>query len=255
MEIWSLIHNEQTLPSNVDCAEEDESLHSFMEHFLVVAIKIKDLNLKVALHSNDRGTKTQIPMQEAVGLDGQVMSKGLLLHPRGGNGGIPRWRCDKSQKGKRNPKPTDRQEKYGGRRCMETQILGLHPNHKHGSSGDEKSKYYQYNRNYGHTTKACRTLKDKIEELVQVGHLRKFVKRGIDWEHPKRELETNHRRREMAPKAEGTSRLRGVINIIVGGFVGGSTSLARKRYLRAVNNVHLEANRVKRKLPPITFTG
>jgi len=40
-------------------------------------------------------------------------------------------------------------------------------------------KRCQYHRNYGHTTEGCQALKDKIEELVQVGHLRKFVKTTI----------------------------------------------------------------------------
>ena len=34
----------------------------------------------------------------------------------------------------------------------------------------------KYHRNYGHTTEGFQTLKDKIEELIQVGHLHKFVK-------------------------------------------------------------------------------
>ena len=40
----------------------------------------------------------------------------------------------------------------------------------------DTSKRCQYHRNYGHTTEGCQELKDKIEELVQAGHLRKFVK-------------------------------------------------------------------------------
>ena len=43
----------------------------------------------------------------------------------------------------------------------------------------DTSKRYQYHRNYGHTTEGCQALKDKIEELIQVGHLRKFVKTTI----------------------------------------------------------------------------
>ncbi|XP_027932692.1 uncharacterized protein LOC114188288 [Vigna unguiculata] len=34
-----------------------------------------------------------------------------------------------------------------------------------------------YHQNYGHTTEDCFTLKDKIEELIQAGQLRRFVKR------------------------------------------------------------------------------
>jgi len=38
------------------------------------------------------------------------------------------------------------------------------------------AKHCQYHCNCGHTTEGCQALKDKIEELVQAGYLRKFVK-------------------------------------------------------------------------------
>jgi len=40
----------------------------------------------------------------------------------------------------------------------------------------DTTKRCQYHHNYGHTTEGCQTLKDKIEELVQVSHLRKFIR-------------------------------------------------------------------------------
>ena len=40
----------------------------------------------------------------------------------------------------------------------------------------DTTKHCRYHRNYGHITEDCFTLKDKIEELIQVGHLRRFVK-------------------------------------------------------------------------------
>ena len=40
----------------------------------------------------------------------------------------------------------------------------------------DTTKHCRYHRNYGHTTEDCFTLKDKIEELIHVGHLRRFVK-------------------------------------------------------------------------------
>ena len=43
----------------------------------------------------------------------------------------------------------------------------------------DTGKHCQYHRNYGHTTEGCQALKDKIEELVQADHLRKFVKTTI----------------------------------------------------------------------------
>jgi len=39
------------------------------------------------------------------------------------------------------------------------------------------SKQCCYHHNFGHMIEECKTLNDKIEELVQIGHLRKFVQR------------------------------------------------------------------------------
>jgi len=38
-------------------------------------------------------------------------------------------------------------------------------------------KHCRYHHNFGHTIEECLTLKEKIEELIQVGHLHNFVKR------------------------------------------------------------------------------
>ncbi|RDX69710.1 hypothetical protein CR513_51144, partial [Mucuna pruriens] len=46
---------------------------------------------------------------------------------------------------------------------------------------------------------------------------------------------------------EETSRLKGVINTIARGFIEGSSSLARKRYMRKINNVNLEGSGIPRK--------
>lgn len=42
----------------------------------------------------------------------------------------------------------------------------------------DESKYCRYHQNRGHTTEDCITIKDKLESLVQAGHLREFVQRG-----------------------------------------------------------------------------
>ena len=43
----------------------------------------------------------------------------------------------------------------------------------------DTSKHCQYHRSYGHTNESWQALKDKIEELIQADHLRKFVKTTI----------------------------------------------------------------------------
>ena len=39
-----------------------------------------------------------------------------------------------------------------------------------------RSKKCRYHKNTGHSTEECQELKDKIEELIQAGHLRRFMR-------------------------------------------------------------------------------
>jgi len=41
----------------------------------------------------------------------------------------------------------------------------------------DMTKYCRYHRNHGHTTEECKTLQDKIEELVRAGHFCRFIRR------------------------------------------------------------------------------
>ncbi|XP_068475257.1 uncharacterized protein [Phaseolus vulgaris] len=131
----------------------------------------------------------------------------------------------------------------------------------------DTSKRCQYHRNYGHTTEGCQALKDKIEELVQAGHLRKFVKttltvsRSPQRDHDPRECAgrrddrtrdnhylLNRRKRSESPPPQE-------INYIAGGFAGGGCSnSARKKHLRAVQFVHSTSTQRRPHIPPITFT-
>ncbi|XP_017417568.1 uncharacterized protein LOC108328242 [Vigna angularis] len=43
-------------------------------------------------------------------------------------------------------------------------------------SGADESKHCAYHKNMGHTTQECVTLKDKIEELIQAGKLKKYIR-------------------------------------------------------------------------------
>lgn len=128
-----------------------------------------------------------------------------------------------------------------------------------------------------HTTKECVTLKDKIEELICVVQLKKYIKtdqpteqstrplcslrrrslnRHEDWEHPW--YGRNDRPRSKWWRIRSCSRsndrpLHGHINMISSGFVGGGSSTsARKRHVRALNSVHV-VDRPRRTMPPITF--
>jgi len=91
-------------------------------------------------------------------------------------------------------------------------------------------------------------LQDKIEELVRVGHFRRFVRKD-EHPHPSRSdnqhplSSTRHDRRTSQPTHQDRQPARtnvnpadpplcGIINTILGGFAsGGSTSSARKKHL------------------------
>ncbi|GAV60246.1 hypothetical protein CFOL_v3_03777, partial [Cephalotus follicularis] len=55
-------------------------------------------------------------------------------------------------------------------------------------------KYCRYHRDHGHDTKECRHLKNQIEDLIQKGHLRKYVGKDA--------LQQRKERREEAPQQE-----------------------------------------------------
>jgi len=49
----------------------------------------------------------------------------------------------------------------------------------------DQNRYCQYHRNFDHTTEECVTLKDKIEELIQAGHLKQFVSKQREERFPR----------------------------------------------------------------------
>ncbi|WVZ15676.1 hypothetical protein V8G54_013242 [Vigna mungo] len=125
--------------------------------------------------------------------------------------------------------------------------------------GADESKHCKYHQNMGHTTEDCITLKDKLESLVQAGHLREFVQR----KGTSSGAGTNNGNRPPRRKTENLGNpqgarddrpLRGVFNTISGGFAGGGpSSAARKRHVRNLHSVN-RAETARRSMPPITFS-
>ncbi|XP_017428739.1 uncharacterized protein LOC108336801 [Vigna angularis] len=73
-----------------------------------------------------------------------------------------------------------------------------HHSHKNADGG----KHRQYHQKLGHTTEECVTLKNKIEELIHVGHLRKFVEKDrqrirSSSRSPQRNTERSNRKEEQ----------------------------------------------------------
>ncbi|XP_020206034.1 uncharacterized protein LOC109791179 [Cajanus cajan] len=138
----------------------------------------------------------------------------------------------------------------------------------------DKAKTCRYHRNRGHSTEECSALRDKLEELIKQGHMRSFVTfrdhtptadhRQVAKErsyHPREARHARDRRgRSRSAEQRDHSRHsredndqpRKVINTIAGGFAeGGSTSLVRKRNLRAVRSVNIVDHPKTPKMPPI----
>jgi len=139
------------------------------------------------------------------------------------------------------------------------------------------TKYCRYHRNHDHTTKECKALQDKIEELVRVGHFRRFIRKDDhppQSDHPPR---SDHRRpprdsRHDKRPSQPTNRdpqptpsyitptdppLHGTINTISSGFAsGGSTSSARKRHLRHIQSImHITHSHHRCRMPPVESLG
>ncbi|XP_014499028.1 uncharacterized protein LOC106760112 [Vigna radiata var. radiata] len=124
----------------------------------------------------------------------------------------------------------------------------------------DESKHCRYHQNRGHTTEDCITLKDKLEALVQAGHLQRFVQRRgstgrIRPPTTQRNPQVRSQQRTDRSRSRSAERVvRGVINTISGGFAGGgSTSAARKRHLRNLHSSNRSGSS-RRSMPAITFT-
>ncbi|XP_059663886.1 uncharacterized protein LOC132309611 [Cornus florida] len=92
-----------------------------------------------------------------------------------------------------------------------------------------RDKYCRFHKDHGHATEDCFDLKDQIETLIRMGHMRKFIM-------------GNDRTDVNLPKAGRDNRLRdqqpmGEIRVIAGGCAGGGElSSARKAYARRMRN-------------------
>jgi len=177
--------------------EKGESLKSFMARFGQVALSICGLLPEVAMAYLITALRPgpfadSLAMQPPANMDDLRRRATQFMHveelrqySRGEQG--------QGRKGDRSSNPprfrdtpgTQRFTKYTplntGRTCILEEALSvdLIKEPKRGVSpyNADRSKYCQYHRCYGHTTGECAALKDKIEELIQVGHMQRYVAR------------------------------------------------------------------------------
>ncbi|XP_068472805.1 uncharacterized protein [Phaseolus vulgaris] len=140
----------------------------------------------------------------------------------------------------------------------------------------DRRKRCRYHQNSGHSTEECQALKDKIDELIQAGHLQHFVhdaqgsRRSPRWDEPTKRRKCSpqrvrddhqperQQRRDDCPRRddhpwENERRdQKEVINTIVGGFSGsGNSNSNRKKHLKVVQQVNAMSFRPR--MLPITF--
>ncbi|XP_014523638.1 uncharacterized protein LOC106779933 [Vigna radiata var. radiata] len=173
--------------------------------------------------------------------------------------------------------------------ALSTQIMRA-PQKRPTPPGVDSGKHCLYHQNMGHDTEDCMTLKDRIEELIQAGHLKQYIRnhqnetvsagrpsprersprtstdrgrRDVRPRYPREHDERgrNSERRRERSRSRSRSRaggnggpLRGMINTISGGFAGGGTSSsARKRSIRHLRSIHA-VDVPRRTMPPIMFS-
>ncbi|XP_047178016.1 uncharacterized protein LOC124845034 [Vigna umbellata] len=254
---------------------KEETLKTFMDRYQKIVRRVKGLSpeltlqyvllaLKLGLFKDSEGQEIKGDKTDGKKLDGQPRKPGGFKQreqPRG-----PRFQQYTPLNA---PRARLLQEALNADLIREPKGRPMPPR-------TEDNKHYSYYKNMGHTTEECVTLKDKIEELIQAGQLKKYVKvdrPGEPLQQPRsprraspqrperceRSRHTNHyrseRRRSQSRSRSHDRPLRGHINTISGGFAGGfSSSSARKRHVRALRSVHA-VDMPRRTMLPITFLG
>ncbi|XP_022892021.1 uncharacterized protein LOC111406891 [Olea europaea var. sylvestris] len=88
----------------------------------------------------------------------------------------------------------------------------------------DRSKYYEFHRDYGHTNEDCQALQREIEAFIKRGLLRNY----IDHDKGLKNERDNQKEPGAGSSAQPTT---GTINIIIGGIAsGGDTNSGRKQY-------------------------
>ncbi|XP_020229256.1 uncharacterized protein LOC109810243 [Cajanus cajan] len=262
---------------------DDESLRAFMERFSNISVRIRNLNPEVALHAMLMALKPgsfvdslcrdaprdmdelraraagYIQMEEHSAFRDQVHGKGPAK-PEQGHKDKVKVNNDSQFKKPARANRSGRYDFYTPLNAPRVHILEEASNNNllalpppsHTPNSVDKSKHCRFHRNYGHTTDECRTLRDRIKELIQAGHLSHYIQlqpgsrggsggrgrgRGRGSE-ARTDLPTGSQQNTNgAVQAEisqetDSAPLRGLINTIAGGFAGGgANSSARKRHL------------------------
>ncbi|XP_020206818.1 uncharacterized protein LOC109791874 [Cajanus cajan] len=187
---------------------DDEPLRAFMERFSNILVRIRNLNPEVALHAMLMALKpgsfvdslcrdaprdmdelrgraaAYIQMEEHSAFCDQVRGKGPAKPEQGHKDKVKVNNDTQFKKSARVNKggrydfytPLNAPRVHILEEASNNNLLAL-PSPGHTPNNADKSKNCRYHRNYGHTMDECRTLRDRIEELIQAGHLGHYVQR------------------------------------------------------------------------------
>ncbi|CAA0819896.1 Unknown protein, partial [Striga hermonthica] len=123
---------------------------------------------------------------------------------------------------------------------------------KDGPTRPKSNLYCRFHKDYGHNTDDCRHLKDEIERLIKVGHLKEFIYKDREKSNKRRERSRSPRKRARTPEKEELPQKRGTIHMIIGGSTDGDSNRARKAYARGRHG-KVEIQQVDENGPVINF--
>ncbi|CAA0832656.1 Unknown protein, partial [Striga hermonthica] len=103
---------------------------------------------------------------------------------------------------------------------------------KDGPVKPKRDLYCRFHKDYGHNTDECRHLKNEIDRLIKVGHLKEFIYKDRERTSRRRERSKSPRKRARTPDKEELPQKRGIIHMIFGGPTDGDSNRARKAYSR-----------------------
>ncbi|XP_020202085.1 uncharacterized protein LOC109787897 [Cajanus cajan] len=220
---------------------DDEPLREFMERFASISIKIRNLNPEVTLHAmlmalSPRPFVDSLCRRSPLDMDELCARAARYIQME------EHFTFRDQARGKSQAK-LDHDHKDKMKVTNDSQFKKAARANKGG-------------RNYGHTTEECHTLKDRIEELIQGAPrtIRPTVAKS-QRRLPRPKTRTRLRFRDSHGPTLRFSAKHWQRSADRGGFTrGGSSSSARKRYLRKINNVHSTTSAPHHNTPPITFT-
>ncbi|XP_010667440.3 uncharacterized protein LOC104884486 [Beta vulgaris subsp. vulgaris] len=106
----------------------------------------------------------------------------------------------------------------------------------------DKSQCCEYHRECGHTTKDCRELKKGLDNLVDQGKLKRYLKHSIE------------EKGKLKVGQSNSGDMEGFIGVIAGGFAsGGLTGRARKAHLQNLKHQVLDVQQGRAYCPVMTF--